>query len=220
MAFQLEIFTFLKFVVKCIDVPEDPYPAQRKFIKESLEDIEQQEAYITTLVEEAGKVLTSIVRDKVLDLTKAREFDNVMRKAKLAVNNCKRSLQSVEPVIEELLQKTNTIKWFSRGIRVCCMGITWSYLFNKYKESDVSLPVALGGGVMAGFMWLSLFPSRSYKLYDSLRDLQGMNKRLNDKLEELHVRMESDQSQKEKIFQEADNTFKPRAFINRVAATC
>ena len=185
--------------MRCIDVPEDPYAADRQHIILSFERVERQEAEIVSLIERGGIILTSIIREKNLNSNKALEFDDIMRKATLEINVCKRNLERIEPVIEGLLWKTNVIKWLSRSIRFFGMGLSCSYLYLKYKGNSLSLPTALGGGMLTAFLWLSLFPSRSYQLYDSLRGLQNMNQRLNDKLEDLHVRMKSQKDHKGKV---------------------
>ncbi len=185
-----------------IDVPEDPFPTERKHIIESLKSVEDNQTEIIELVKEVSEILSSILKERVLDYVKARQFDDAARRANLAIKSCERTLESIEPVLEALLRKTNTIKWFSRCIRVFCMGITWSYLYGKYKGSDIPMPVALGGGVLSGFMWLSLFPSRSYELFDSLRDLKGSCERLYIKLEKLNNRMNSDVDAKNKHFKD------------------
>eukprot|EP00794_Sanderia_malayensis_P006262 gene6262-6982_t len=201
LAFQLEIFTYLKFVVKCIDVPEDPFKADRTFIIKSLDGIDQMAIDISKLIEEEQVILTRIIQDGGLDMTKAMEFDDVIRRANLKLSFCKRRLDNVEPVIEKLLHKASTVKWFSRGVRLFCLGLTWSYMYGKWKESEMSLSVAVGGGVASGFMWLALFPSNSYKLYESLQMLQGRIQLINNRLEEIHQRMESDKYHMEQVVQ-------------------
>ena len=199
MAFQLEIFQFLKIFVKYIDVPEDPYLAERSHIIKTLEYVQSQEENIEVLVEKAGEILKSIIEQGALEECTALQFDNVIREATLKINICRRTLGKVEPVIKDLLRKANIAKWVSRSVRLSCLGISWIYLYGKYQETKISLPIALGGGVVAGFAWLSLFPNNAYQLTDGLRNLLFMNEQLYEKLEHIHEVMESTQSRKYKL---------------------
>ena len=106
----------------CLDTPEDPFPGQRQYIVECHEDVKTQQEQIGSLVEQASILLSEILQNEEVDYIKGRQFDNVIREAKVQIESCKRRLSGAEQAMSELFEKMNTVKWTSRGLRATGMG--------------------------------------------------------------------------------------------------
>ena len=115
-------FAIMELVCAYFNTPEDPFPGQRQYIIECHEDVKIQQEQISTLVEQASNLLNEILQNKEIDYIKGRQFDNVIREARVQIESCKRRLDGAEEAIFELAEKMNTVKWTSRGLRATGMG--------------------------------------------------------------------------------------------------
>ena len=144
---------------------------------------------IQQLVDEAGEILKAIIDDEGVDQRKGVQFDNIVREAQLEIRACRRRLDSIEESINKLSTKMSTIKWFSRAFRFAGLSFTCYWLYQRYKQSDFFLPLFGGSSVVAGAMWLSIYPSETYKFHNSLSELNLKHSELTDKLENLRERL-------------------------------
>ena len=206
LTFQLGIFKYLAIFVNCIDIPDGKYEVEKEHIIKSLEGIENQEEKIDQLIKTAGEILERIIKKESMDMKDAQEFDNIYSEVTLAIDSTRRKLRNVEGPLEDLLHRANTAKWLSRVARIGAMGIGCIYIYEQYKASEMRLSTALVVGATWGFWWLTLVPTNSHELHDSLRKLENNHKRLSANLEELHLRMQHKADQKEKVDQQRYKT--------------
>ena len=188
---QANLFAILELASSFLDVPEDPFPAQREYIVNCLKDIEEQKQRIFQSVEQVSRILSEIIDSDEVDVLKGKQFDNVVREAHVQIDSCRRRLAGVEATILKLSTKMNTVKWFSRTFRVAGLGVSCYYFYQKYQESSISLPVFVTASGVAGAMWLSLFPSRAYGFYELLSKLASKHRLLNEQLENLRISLAS-----------------------------
>jgi hypothetical protein len=118
----------MELACACLDTAEDPFPGQRQYIVQCLQDVKMQQEQIGSLVEQASVLLNEILQHEGVDYLKGRQFDNVVREARVLIESCKRRLNGAEQAITELSQKMGTVKWASRALRVTGMGDVFMYL--------------------------------------------------------------------------------------------
>jgi hypothetical protein len=100
----------------CLNTPEDPFPGQRQYIVQCLEDDKLQQEQIASLVEQASGLMNEILQHEEVDYLKGRQFDNVVREARVLIESCKRRLIGAEQAISELSQKMSSVNWASRAL--------------------------------------------------------------------------------------------------------
>lgn len=197
MAQLLKLYRVLSILFRCIDVREDPYRSKIKKITKILEDVESHEAEIESLVEEAGLILKSIIKEGRLLAASANLFDNAIREARLKMNFRSKTLAEAETIIKELRQKASVFQWMSRAVRVAGVGISWYFFYERYKNDTISPSTALGCSVLVAFLILSMFPENAYKLTESVEDLLVRYQLSFDNLKHLEELMDSTQSFKD-----------------------
>ena len=121
LANQAHIFAIMELACACVDAAEDPFPGERQYISQCLEDVKAQQEQIASLVQQASELLKEILQHEGVDYLKGRQFDNVVREAKVQIESCKRRLTGAEEAISKLSKKTGTVKWTKRGVRAGCM---------------------------------------------------------------------------------------------------
>lgn len=192
----------LEFAFRYLDVPDDPYPAEREYIKGCLTETEKQKECILRITEEASDILKEIIDAQILDISKAERFDNVLRKASLEIDSCERRLKGAKETIGELMWKMKAVKWFSRGVRAIGVGVSCLFFYRKYSESTMSLFYITIGSIASCILWLSLFPQRAYAFYNVLSVLDMKHRLLAEKLEDIHKRLDSSADHRDKIVNE------------------
>lgn len=95
----------LELACKFLDVPDDPYPAEREYITGCLTETEKQKQRIFRIIEDAGDILKTIIETENLNVTEMMQFDNVLREARLEMDSCRRRLDGAKQKIVELAQK-------------------------------------------------------------------------------------------------------------------
>lgn len=115
------LFAIMKLACECLNAPDDPFPGQRQYIVQCIEDVKTQQEQIVALVERASELLQEIVEQEEVDYLKGRQFDNVVRSANVQIESCRRRLTGAEQAISELAQKMGTVKWTSRALRATGM---------------------------------------------------------------------------------------------------
>lgn len=118
---QAQFFALLELARAFFCKEEDPFPGQRQYIVDCLEDVKTQQQQINALVEQASALLKEILLQEEVDYIKGRQFDNVVREAKVQIESCSRRLSGAEQAISEFSQKMNTVKWGSRAFRAAGM---------------------------------------------------------------------------------------------------
>ena len=191
LANKVNLFEILEFARSFLDVPKDPFPAQREYIVKCLKDIEDKKQRIFQSVEQASKILGEIIECEEVDILKGKQFDNVVREAHVQINSCRRRLSGAEEIILELSTKMNTVKWFSRALRVTGWAACCYYFHQKYQDSSISLLVFFATSALAGLLWLSLFPGRACVVYESLPKLESEHRLLREQLEDLRESLKS-----------------------------
>ena len=197
MAHLLDLYRVLSTLVRSIDVREDPYRAKIKHITHMLEYAESHETEIEALVENAGTILKTIIREGRLLEESANQFDNAVREARLKISFHSKTLAEVEAIIEAVKHKASIFKWMSRAVRFACVGVGCSFLYEKYKSGTIGPSIALGCAMLMTFEILSRFPEKAYKLNESAEDLFVRYQLSFNKLKHLEELIESTQSFKE-----------------------
>ena len=123
LANHAHLFAIMELACACLDTEEDPFPGQRQYIVQCFQDVKTQQEQIGSLVEQASAVLNEILQEEEVDYVKGRQFDNIVREARVQIESCRRRLNGAEQAISELSQKMSTVKWASRGIRATGMGV-------------------------------------------------------------------------------------------------
>ena len=114
---QAHLFAIMELACACLDKPEDPFPGKRQYVLQCFQDVKAQQEQIGSLVEQASALLNEILQNEEVDYIKGRQFDNVIREARVLIEFCKRRLTGAEQAISELSDKMGTVKWASRGLR-------------------------------------------------------------------------------------------------------
>ena len=199
---QISLFGILELACRFLDVPDNPYPAQREYITGCLAEIEQQKQRIFRIIEQAGNILRAIIDADGLDISKGLQFDNILSEAHLEIESCRRRLTGAKDMIRELVGKMHAVKWFSRCVRAIGLGISWYFLYRKFYESSISLSFMLIGFSGSAVLWLSLFPSSAYDYYRSLSKLDAKHRLLSEGLDDIHARLKSSITYKDKLIGE------------------
>ena len=200
---QASFFALLDFANNFLDIKEEAFAAERRFISVSQRYIEEQKINILQKVEEAGDLLKAIINDKNIDHRKGLQFDNVVREADVAISACKRHLVGINETTAKLGSKMETIKWFSRLTRLTGCALTVWYLYKKFDEGSMGLPkFALSTGV-ATVAWFGILPSRMYELHDSLLLMQSDHSALTTHLDNLREKLYSTKDYKDGIIKKA-----------------
>ena len=118
----MHLFAIMELACACLDTTEDPFPGQRQYIIQCFQEVKTQQEQISYLVERASAVLNEILQDEEVDYIKGRQFDNVIREARVHIDSCKRRLDGAEQAIFELSENMSTVKWTSRGLCATGMG--------------------------------------------------------------------------------------------------
>ena len=208
--------SLLELVSKSLDLPENLYTAKREHIKECLKEVEENKQKLFELVETACDILQEITRDDKFNQRKADAFNSTVRQANVIVESCKDLLSDAEETIDELMKIMSTMKTVSRSIRFAGFGVTIYMLYQMSNSTSTvdSLASYIPQAVLtliwelvgnfrlkhigfaalcavAGYAWLSLFPSRAYAFRDDLEDLKLKHKRLTHALRGLEKRLEA-----------------------------
>jgi hypothetical protein len=112
----------MELACACLDKPEDPFPGKRQYVLQCFQDVKAQQEQIGSLVEQASALLNETLQNGEVDYIKGRQFDNVIREARVLIESCKRRLTGAEQAISELSDKMGTVKWASRGLCATGMG--------------------------------------------------------------------------------------------------
>lgn len=192
----------LEFAFKFLDVPDDPYPAEREYIKGCLTETENQKQRIFRITKEASDILKDIIDAESLDISKGEQFDNVLRKASLEIDSCERRLKGAKEMIGKLMWKMKALKWFSRSVRAVGLGVSCLFFYKNYRDSTMSLFYTIVGCIASCVVWLSLFPQRAYALYKDLGVLDVKHRLLAEKLQDIHERLDSSTDHRDKVVNE------------------
>ena len=192
----------LELACKFLDVPEKPYPAEREYISGSLAKVDQQKRAIYEILREAGEILRKMIDDDIFDISKGMQFDNSVRKAELEIQFCQRRLDGAKRMTVQLMQKMRSVKWFSRAVRALGIAITWYFVYYRYKDSTIALPVMLLGFLVSSMVWLSFFPSKAYGFYEALSKLDVQHRLLSEGLDTINERLKSTTDHKDKVVSE------------------
>jgi hypothetical protein len=122
LANHAHLFAIMELACACLDTEEDPFPGQRQYIVQCFQDVKTQQEQIGSLVEQASALLNAILQEEGVDYVKGRQFDNIVREARVQIESCRRRLNGAEQAISELSQKMSTVKW-ARGMRATGMGL-------------------------------------------------------------------------------------------------
>ncbi len=202
----------LELACKFLDLPENPYKAKREHVKECLKEVEEQKQRAFELVEKACDLLQEITHEPHFNHNKAAEFNSTVRQANVFIASCKDWLSDAEETINELMKIMSTMKIFSRILRLAGFGATCYGLYRMSPSTSTvdSLATYIPGPTIirtlvsnpglkyiglaasctvAGYGWLSLFPSRAYAFRDDLEELQLKHNRLTRALQNLEHRL-------------------------------
>ena len=204
----------LELACKFLDLPENPYKAKREHVKECLKDAEEQKQNVFELVEKACDLLQQITREPEFNQRKAAEFNSTVRQANVFIESCKDLLTDAEETIDELMRIMSTMKHFSRLLRIAGFGATCYGLYHMCPSTSTVDSLAtyipptgltlmrglvlnrgvkavgfVGSCAVAGYGWLSLFPSRAYAFRNDLEELKLKHKRLTLALHRLENRL-------------------------------
>ena len=205
----------LELVCKFLDMPDNPYQAKREHVKECLKEAEEKQPEVSELVEKACNIMQEIVKEPELNPLKADEFNSTVGQANVIIESCKDLLSDAEETIDELMKIMSTMKYFSRGLRIAGFGLTCYGIYHMSPSSStvdslasympqtgatIFRKLALNGGLktvglaascaMAGYAWLSLFPSKAYLFRADLEELKLKHKRLTKALKHLERKLD------------------------------
>ena len=197
MARLLDLYRFLRILIRFIDVREDPYRAKIKQITKMLENVESRETEIEALVEDAGTILKTIIQEGRLLEVSANLFDNAVREARLRISFNSKTLSEVEAIIQAVKHKASVFKWTSRIVRSTCVAVVCSWLYEQYKNDTIGPSLALGCSMLVTLVILSMYPEKAYTLSESVDDLLVRYQLLFDRLKYLEELIESTQSFKD-----------------------
>ena len=189
----------LELACKFLDVPKNPYAAEREYISGTLAEVDGQKKVIYQMLREAGEILREIIDDDKFDITKGMQFDNSVRKAELEIHFCQGRLDGAKKMTVQLMQKTRSVKWFSRAVRAVGIAITWYFVYYKYKDSTITMPVMLMGFLVTAMLWLSFFPTNAYGLYEALSKLNVQHRLLSEGLDSINKRLKSTADHKDEV---------------------
>ena len=195
-------------------MPENPYNAKREHVKECLNVVEEKKQKVYDLVEKACDLLQEITNDPQFNRAKAAQFNSTVRQADVMIASCKTALSDAEETIDELTKIMSTMKVFSRLLRFAGFGMTCYTMYHMSPSTSTVDSLAsyvpstglsllrkfvlnrglkyAGFGtfcVVAGYSWLSFFPSRAYAFRDDLEELKLQHKRFTNDLTELEERL-------------------------------
>lgn len=203
---QVSVFEMLELASKFLDVPENPYPAEREYISGSLAEVDEQRRTIFEILHDASDVLRRIIDDETFDITKGEQFDYTIKKAELEIQICQRRLDGAKEMMTQLMQRMRSVKWFSRAVRAVGMAITWYFVYSKYQDSTISLAILLLGLFVTALLWLSFFPGNAYAFYDALSKLDAQQRLLSDGLDEINERVMSVAEHKDEVVDKLTNS--------------
>lgn len=189
----------LELACKFLDVPKNPYPAEREYISGSLAEIDRQKRAIYEILRESGEILRQIIEDDDFDINKGALFDNSIRKAELEIEICQRRLDGAKKTTVQLMQKMRSVKWFSRAVRVLGIVLTWYFVYHKYTDWTITLPVMLLGFLVSAMVWLSFFPSNAYGFYETLSKLNVKHRLLSEGLDTIKERLKNTADHKDDV---------------------
>ncbi|XP_046840048.1 uncharacterized protein LOC124434210 [Xenia sp. Carnegie-2017] len=184
-----QIFVIMEIASAFLTNDLDPFPGKRQYIVQCLEDVKDHQDSIVRLVADASRLLKEMLDSESVDFLMAMQFDNIVREAKTKIDLCSRRLNGAEKAIYELAGKMKTIKWSLRGMRGADWAFTAYFLFKRYQESShSSLDLLQFGGftLVAGGLWMCLFPGTESVFYESIAKLESQHCLLKEKLEDLH----------------------------------
>ena len=204
----------LELASKSLDVTENAYNAERKHVKECLEEVEEQKKIVFGLVNDACRILQEITREPRFNYAKAIEFDNIVGQANVIIESCGEFLSSAKATIDKLMKNPKMMKIMSRLARVTGIGVTCYGLYHMTPTSssldslaNVVPPTGLsvikklffssklnyiglaGACAFSAYAWLSLYPRRAYTMRDDLVDLKSRHERLTIGLKLLDERL-------------------------------
>ncbi|XP_028398224.1 uncharacterized protein LOC114521856 [Dendronephthya gigantea] len=196
---QASLFSMLELACKFLDVPKNPYPAEREYISGTLAEVHDQKQSIYKILREAGETLRRIIDDDTFDISKGMQFDNDVRKVELEIQFCQRRLDGAKKMTVQLMQKMQSVKWFSRAVRAVGILITLYFAYYKYQNSTIAFPIILLGFFVSVIMWLSFFPSNAYGFYEALSKLEAKHRLLDEGLDTINERLRSTTDHKDKV---------------------
>ncbi|XP_046840280.1 uncharacterized protein LOC124434430 [Xenia sp. Carnegie-2017] len=170
------------------------------------------EEKILDLINEASDLLKEIANDSKNPedpiAKKINKFNSHVARAQLEIQLCRDFLDEAKTSIDEMMEKVNTVKYLSRGVRLLGCGVTWYSLYrilsSTSKPEDLAsyvVPSAavkrlgfplppLAGCEISGYLWLScLRPRRAYELRENLEKMKEKHKRLEMELNYLDRRL-------------------------------
>lgn len=176
--------------------------------------VEEKKDKVYELVEKACDLLQEITNDPEFNRRKADQFNNTVRQANVMIASCKTILSDAEETIDELTKIMSTMKGFSRVLRFAGFGMTCYGMYRMNPSTSTVDSLAsyvpstglslltkfvlnrglkfVGFGALcavAGYGWLSLFPSKAYAFRDDLEELKLKHKRFTNALVGLEERL-------------------------------
>ena len=187
---------------KFLDLPENPYKAERKHIEECFNMVEENKTKVSELVKMACDLLQGIIEEPQFNRRKAAQFNSTVRQANVLIELCRDMLSEVEMTMNKLPTNVSTIKWLSRLLRTTGFGLTCCAIYHMSPSTSTVdsltgyLPSTgltllrkfvinrglkyVGFGALcavAGYGWLSLYPSRAYAFRDDLKEIKLKHRR-------------------------------------------
>ncbi|XP_046840234.1 uncharacterized protein LOC124434386 [Xenia sp. Carnegie-2017] len=182
------IFLILEIACAFLNMEKDPFPEEGQYIMNCLENVKEHQATIESLIKDASRLLEEMLDSENFGCIVGREFDEVVRKAKIEIELCSRRLNGAEKAINKLAEKMNIIKWVSRGMRTAGFAFSSCVLYKRYQESSQSLFDLLQFGgltLLIGNMWMFFFGVRPSVFYESIPKLEAQHRLLKEKLNDL-----------------------------------
>ena len=120
---QAHLFAIMELACACLDKPEDPFPGKRQYVLQCFQDVKAQQEQIGSLVEQASALLNEILQNEEVDYIKGRQFDNVIREARVLIESCKRRLTGADRLFRSF--PTKWVQW--NGLRVVYVQQVWGH---------------------------------------------------------------------------------------------
>ncbi|XP_046840102.1 uncharacterized protein LOC124434264 isoform X1 [Xenia sp. Carnegie-2017] len=188
------IFVIMEIVSAFLTSDQDPFPGERQYIVQCLEDVKDHQKSIESLVADASRLLKKMLGSESVDFLNGMQFDNIVREAKTKIDLCSRRLNGAEKAIYELAGKMITIKWSWRGMLGAGLAFTTYFLFKRYQESSHSLLDLLqfGGLTLVAFIrCFRQFLDTESVFYEFIAKLESQHCLLKEKLENLRISLTS-----------------------------
>jgi predicted nucleic acid-binding Zn-ribbon protein len=201
---RVSSIALVQMACQYLDAQDEPFNAERDAVRRSVKQIEREIDNISVKVEKASDLLRRIIEicdhadhREVHKIT--REFDNVVREANVDIRSCDIHLEGANENIKSLLFKINSIRWAHRGMRLGGFGLSAYYFYGKYCDGTINMPSAFLAGGFSLVMWLAIFPTKAYKYYNQLNDLQQQHDEMRRQLTILREKLQSANDHKRKV---------------------